>query len=178
MTDNELMAELVGTIKDGFPIYSMPEPNQVRQSYQPKSHGTPSPPFVYIHRISSHRYGFQSSRSMDMLGEQIETETQTIEKVFQIGGEALEETPTLAELTAYDYVENTSIILNSQYARERLKLAGICLLRITDIRNPYFMNERERYQQDPSFDFTVIYTQTRSRIIPSIESIDGTIQGV
>ena len=42
MTDNQAIAELISIINDGYAAYSLPAPNQIRQAYQPKSHGTPS----------------------------------------------------------------------------------------------------------------------------------------
>jgi hypothetical protein len=54
------------------------------------------------------------------------------------------------------------IMQGSQFI-EALKAQGFGIMRITDLRNPYFKDERDQFQASPSFDFTLSYNRTLVR---------------
>jgi hypothetical protein len=59
-----------------------------------------------------------------------------------------------------------------------LQVAGVALLKISDIRNPYFKDDRDQFQASPSFDFTLIYNRSLIRDGQAIESIEFNIDRV
>ena len=62
-------------------------------------------------------------------------------------------------------------ILQSQTAIDSFEAVNVGILRIQQLRNPYFSDDRERYEASPSFDFTLTHHQT---IITSVAVITST----
>jgi hypothetical protein len=75
-------------------------------------------------------------------------------------------------LTASDVLDITAGILGSDACRAALQAQGVGILRITDVRNPYFTNEGNRFEADPSFDVVFCHTRTLESIVPKVETYD------
>lgn len=170
MKDNQLMALLVATIGAGLAARGLPAP--VLQSYQPEQEGTePTGPAVYLHRIGSKAYGFLGRRTVAgpaPAGQVNHRENQYWERSFQV--DALAELPAddVTSPTAFDYIVATKAVLTSDAGRLALKAGGVGILRVTDVREQYIKNDRDRYQLAPSFDFTVTYQDVMESVEPAI----------
>lgn len=180
MTENQLILLFLpiinaGLIADGF--LNVP----VKRANQPTQQGANSGNTVYFYPIANRRYGylgrFYNWDSVHSV--MVHDETQYMESSFQIST-LVRQYPTQPALyTAYDLAYEVSSILQSDATIVTLNNAGVGILRITDIRQPYFVDDRDNFEASPSFDFTLTYQNDRVMNTPVIQlPIALDIQGV
>jgi len=173
MLDNELIQIfrpliIAGLTARGFNGVS------VVQAYQPTQQGINTGPTVYFFKVGDHRYGYLHRKDEWDPDEEkiIHTETQLYETTFQISALVTSNPSNINTYTASDLVNTVSAILQSDATLDALQDAGAPILRITDIRNPYFTDDRDRFEENPSFDFILIHEQVSITETPVIESIE------
>lgn len=182
MTANETLALIISTISTmmtqvGYPI-------SVQSAYQPTQQGTQFSPFIAINYVSGRRYGYpqvtekvvidNTNGSMSM--ERIET--YWLEEVYQITAYAIASPNDIASPTAYTYATRAAAILQSAQARTILLNNGAGFIRISEIRTPFFDDERGRNEMSPSFDFTVSRQEQLIYSVPIVTALDVNLQRV
>lgn len=179
MTDNDLIRLFLpiinaGLLADGYTNVV------VKQANQPTQQGINTGPTVYFFKIGNKRYGFlgrldewDSDNS-----EMVHTETQYYETTFQISALVLQNVHNTSTYTASDLVNEVASIMQSDAARDIMIASGVGILRVTDIVNPYFVDDRDNFEASPSFDFTLTYQQTRVSVNPAIDDIELNINRV
>ncbi len=148
----------------------------INRSYEPRQRSENRQDSVYIHKVSSRRYGFQGEKFLPDTEELVET--WILESVYQISSNVEENPADVNERTAFDIADSMAAFFNSRATRRTLNQAGLNILRITDIRTPYFKNEQDRFEASPSFDFTISYNQTNTIEVPTINEFVSGIQRV
>lgn len=179
MLDNQLIKIFYPIIKQGFIDFGLGSVI-VRQSYQPTQQGTETTPSVYFFKVSDKRYGSPAKDSFydSGLDEQKQVYRQLYETTFQISALAAQDPKDTNSLTASDLVNITSEILQLDSTIEELKDNDVGILRITDIRNPIFTDDRDQFEESPSFDFTLRHFQDREFTIDYVSTIEGQIYNV
>lgn len=181
--DNQLFALLISTIEAAQPSVGIPNVSgkpgvPVVQNYQPTAEGVSSGPFAYITIISRRRYGSPGRKDLWIPpvdpdpGKETHTETQILETTFQIGA-LVPQTPPSSDITsptALDIVTLLSAIMQSTATIAILQENDIGILRVTDIRNPKFLDDKERWEAAPSFDFTLAHKLIVTTEIDVLES--------
>jgi len=144
------------------------------RSYQPTSQGAASPISVAMNSISSKRYGFRKAQDVwNPANDNFDhIEQQQMETTFQMNCWSLESPNDLTQLTAQDILYIISSTLQSVATINTLAPLDMGILRITDIRNPYFENDQSDFQSSPSFDFTVTHKHTTITSTPKVEFVD------
>jgi hypothetical protein len=154
---------------------SYPATVAIKRAYQPTQQRTPAGLFAYVFQINNKRYGWQSSsdeyNETDKL--MVHTEKYIIEKTLQISAQSITEID--AEYTAGDVAESLAAHINSSAIIERFELLKIGILRVTNVRHPHFINDRDRYEGDPSFDFVITYRQEIETTGTSVDNINGEV---
>jgi hypothetical protein len=175
MTDNDLIALFTGIIITGLAARgysSVP----VIAAYQPTLQGVNESPTVFFSKVGDRRYGFLESENNfnESDEEMVKTETQLYETTFNIQVWAIQNPATPSAPTASDLANTVAMILQCYVGRTALLAAGVGILRITDIRNPYFVDDKEIFEANANFDFTLTHKQTNSSIVsvvvPPIQS--------
>ncbi len=69
-------------------------------------------------------------------------------------------------------------IIQSDSARKTLLMQGVGILRVTDVRNPYFTDDKDNFEASPSFDFVLTHRQTRMSTDPIIDTYQADITNV
>ena len=69
-------------------------------------------------------------------------------------------------------------LLQSYDAIRRLRSNGLSVERVTDVRPSYFINDKDRNESSPSFDFTVSYKHEYVKSINTVTGVKETTQGV
>ena len=87
---------------------------------------------------------------------------------FQVNALATQDPRKIDQLTASDLIESAADVLQSEDTIRALIASRIRMEHITAVREIYFLDDRERHEQNPSFDFTVTYMITRSSIVPPV----------
>jgi len=72
--------------------------------------------------------------------------------------------------TASDLINEVACILQSDTALALLNAQNVGVLRITNITNPYFTDDRDNFEALPSFDFTLLYLNNRLSVTPSVDT--------
>lgn len=178
MRDNELIRVFLPIIRNGLEDAGFINVG-VQSAYQPTMQSINTNPTVFFYKIGDHRYGFvrRDDKWDADLQEMIHTEEQWYETTFQVSALVIAQ-PTAPSYTASDLVNETAAILQSSVALNTFKANNMGILRITDIRNPYFTDDRDRYEASPSFDFILTHSQTRISTTPVISSYEFNIYRV
>lgn len=133
----------------------------VQQTYQPTQQGVPLKPTVALHTIDSQRYGFpEDSCYYDQQQDAIvRRESYWLERTYQVDGYSIQSPETPSNPTAFDLVDTVAAILQTGSVVEFLQAQGFGILRVQPLRVIYFVDDRGRHEQIPSFDFTLTYQQ-------------------
>ena len=169
MTDNSLIQLFLpiinaGLIADGFLDVT------VKQSNQPTMQGINKNGTVYFFKVANKRYGFLKRLDVwNTVSMQFDhAEQQYYETTFQISALVLQSPKNTSLPTASDLVNEVSSIMQSDNTRAILNASKVGILRISEISNPYFMDDRENFEATPSFDFVLTYLNTRMSVTPLI----------
>ncbi len=162
MTDNELIQIFLpiitaGLTADGFTGVTTIAANQ------PTQQGIPTGPTVYFYKVADRRYGFlQRTDVWDaMTSTMIHTEFQPYETTFQISTLVLQSPLTPNAYTASDLASEVAAIMQSDNTREILYNNDIGILRVTDISNGYFVDDKDNFEASPNFDFVLTHFRER-----------------
>lgn len=172
MNDNDIFKLVIGIINTALTAQAVTA--LVKQSYQPRQQGVPTENTVFIQKISNKRVGFLARDDIwDMDTELfVHTEKQWIEATYQITALAIQDPNDSTLLTASDLANVVAQIMQTDATLLALRAQNVGILRVTDVRNPFFTDDRERFEASPSFDFTVTYEQVYISETPVIESTE------
>lgn len=170
-TDNQIIQIFLpiiqqGLIDDGFTGIT------VKQSNQPTQQGIPATPTVYFLKVANRRYGFLGRLDKWVNLVMSHHETQYMEITFQVMALVLQFPITPNQYTASDLINEVASIMQSDKTRDILNNNGIGILRVTDISNPYFVDDRDQFEASPSFDFTLTYQDDRVSEIAIVDEYD------
>ena len=173
MLDNVIFKELIQEIKTGLTSLGLPSVG-VKRSYQPTQQGTNSAATVYVFKLFDERMG--SAAVMDIWDEdnqeEVHTETQQYVTHYQVSALVRENPADTTGLTASDLCNYVSAILQSRSSISALQSKGLGVLKVNQIRNPYFVDDKGQNEASPSFDFQLTHKQVIITRTPVFESID------
>jgi hypothetical protein len=168
-SDNQLVQLFLpiitaGLIVDGFTNVT------VKQSNQPTQQGINTNPTVYFFKVNNKRYGYLGREDVWNGTSMVHTELQYFETIFQMSALVLQEPKYPALPTASDLVNEVASIMQSDNTRVILNASGVGILRVSEVLNPYFVDDRDNFEASPSFDFTLVYENTRLSTTPIINT--------
>ena len=178
MTNNEVWIILIGVIEIGLTDMSINA--SVQQDYQPTQQGAPSSPFVALHNITNNRYGFKKNKTVYDADDDNLKQTQGVvmQRTYQVSAYAIEDPSDDEAVTAYDIVESVSSIMQSEKTQDALLANGISIFRVTDIRSPFFTDDKDRNEAAPSFDFVISYSQETITVANEVSTFEEDIHSV
>ena|ERR1700722_7123100 len=176
MLDNQLIKIFLPIIQNGLIDFGLTNVI-VRQSNQPTQQGANSGQVVYFYKIGDYRYGFPGYHTYFDLNNLLMKQTylQHYETTWQINAMAIQDPSNVDSLTASDLVNIVSEILQQDSTVIQFANNDIGILRITDVRNPYFVDDKDNFEASPSFDFTLSHKQIKETIIPIISETQAKI---
>ncbi len=179
MRDNELIRVFLPIIQNGLISYGYTNVT-VKQSNQPTQQGINTNPTVYFFKIGDHRYGYLTriDEPNPPEIEMIHTEIQLYETTFQLSSLVLQNPKTPYSFTASDLVNDVAAILQSEKTVEELKSKDVAILRIQNISNPYFLDDRDNFEASPFFEFTLTHRQVKISTIPKISSVEYDVYSI
>lgn len=159
MLDNELISLLISIINAGLTLRSV-SGVKTFQAYQPTQQGIIETQTVLISKLADYRRG--SPERIDLWDSinnvMIHTELQVYETHYQIGS-LYPQNPKINTLTASDLLNTVAQILQSNDCIDQLFSNDVQILRITDVRNPYFKDDRDLFEMSPSMDIALTHKQ-------------------
>lgn len=179
MKDNELIRLILETIKESLPAYGL-ESLAVKQSYQPTAQGANTGNTAYLFKLFDKRYGFVEKLDFWDTAKQamIHRESQWYETTFQISCLAIQNPANLYSLTSADIANKLCSIVQSDFALKSLRDKGVSVLRVTEVRNPYFVDDRETFESHSNFDFILTHEMVMETQSPTIETTEFNIARV
>lgn len=135
--------------------------------------GRPSGPAVLFQKVGGdRRYGWVKREDVpdpDEPTQMIHRETQFYESTYQFEavGPPAQPGVTLPTATPSDLVNLTAGIVQSDAFMAALRLAGLAVLRVTQVRNPFMQNDRDQFEAVPSFDLVVTHEQIMLSTTPA-----------
>lgn len=176
-TEKELFGRVKAALDAGFTAQGLPV--IVKQAWQPTQQGTPTAPTVFMTLVSHRRYG--STRFSDEYippvppateGIMRHSEEQMYETMFQLNGLSIQDPTNANQLTAGDLINIAAFIMQSEVTRASLRAQGIGIERITDVRNPKFSDDRDRFEASPSLDFVLVHKWIVTSEVPVLQSTE------
>jgi hypothetical protein len=177
MNDNALFILIRSIITNGLVAGGITDA-EVSRGYQPDQQGADSGKNVYLHKISDHRHGFPFKRDKWETDTMVHTESVIMETTFQVDARFIADPSDINALTASDIVNMVAMILQSDIALATLKAQNVGIYRISSIREPYIINDYDRNESSPSFDFTLTHTRSTISETPILETIEPDIYRV
>lgn len=139
---------------------------EIAQNNQPRSAGRPASAAILLELIGNRRYGHVKREDVpdpDDVTQMIHRETQIYEATIQVNGLAKPPPAQGAvdpdEPSALDWTDRAAAALQSDVAIVALAALDLGVLRVMNVRNPKFRNDREQYEASPSFDFILTHKQ-------------------
>jgi hypothetical protein len=155
------------------------------QKNQPTQEGIPTQNAVFFEKLFDNEYGWPG-----MSGEYVaptppvaqgsynKAEKQWVETTFQVSALAIQDPSNLNVPTASDIVNFVKRYINSRPVIYALKSSGVSILRIGQIRNPYFADDRDLYEANPNFDVILQHNGSLNWSVPATNIVQGqTVEG-
>jgi hypothetical protein len=173
ITEGQVYTAILATIRAGLLSRAITDPIAVKQWYQPRTQGAPTGMAILFSNLANPRYGFlgRFDEWDRTAGVERHTEIQANEYRFQCTAQSppLPPPAPLNSYTAGDLVRLAATILASDAGRMRLQTAGFGIERITQVRQPYFQDEKGQFEAVPSFDFTLAFNQVEVTQSPVVD---------
>ena len=173
MNDNDLIKLFRPIIRDGLLAQNYPNV-KILQSNQPTQQGVTTTPTLYFFKVMDHLRG--SPQRKDVYDSSIQamrhTDVQVYETTFQISALVTQDPADTNQITASDLVNVVAAILQSDYAIAQLLTQNVQILKIMDVRNPYFVDDRDRFESFASFDFILTYERNLRSTTPIVQKIE------
>jgi hypothetical protein len=158
MTDNQLFAFVKRLIESRLTARGLAG-FVIARAYQPDQQGANTAPTIYLFKVGpDRRFGSpRAGYAWDALaGSMVATETQVYESTFQASIDMLESTDPEG-LTPSDAINAVAAIMQSDTAVAELQAGGVGVLRVSQVLNPYNVNDRDQFDANSSFDFVLSY---------------------
>ena len=109
------------------------------RNYQPTQQGAYTTPTVYFFKITDRRYGHTKRRDAwnALTGMFDHVEVQKYESTYQFSAQVPQDPAATSALTESDVLNLVSSIMQSDAILSAFQAAGVGILRVTDVRNPY-----------------------------------------
>lgn len=173
MNDNTLIKILRERIQHSLESVGMADV-PVIQKPQPEQQGVKTETAVYFQKMFDRRYGIKgvSSTYDEVSGDFEKTETQVIDITFQV---SVLIPPTYSEdaLTALDVVNAVAMGLASRPSVREYVKNGFNVLKITDVTNPVFTDDRFQFEFMPSFDIVFVASRQYNSRVPKVDKYRG-----
>lgn len=173
MTDNGLIALFTSQIDAA--LANAGWTFNVIQKDQPTQQGQPSAGAVYFQKLFDHPYGSPmiSKVSNYPVMTFTETESQWYETTFQVSALVTQDPTNLSLPTASDVANYVKMYIATRSARAVLMAQNVGMHRITEVRNPPFQDDRERYEYQPNFDVVLTHIRPIDIVVPGTNIVKG-----
>ncbi len=178
MNDKQVLVILIGIIRAALNNQGITDIDILR-GFQTRQQGVPERGVIYIHKISTQRYGHPEEVNAYNSGNDNIDQSSRFWKTpaWQFSIRKQESTDVDA-MTAGDLADIVSDIMQLPSTRDALLLSGIGLERVLQIRNMYEVNEKDRNEHIPNFDVTLSYNRVYESTVIAVDDIEHNISRV
>lgn len=169
MTENEVWAILFEQIGVGLTERDITA--TVQQGYQPTQQGVQTTAQVSLSPITGRRYGSPMNQSA-LVGEDMkQTQGYWLERTYQVNALSIQDPTDIDAPTPFDILAAVAETLQSESTRAAMMAEGIGILRVQDMRPPFIVDDRDRNESVPNFDFTITYFNSRTTNAAPVDEI-------
>ena len=174
INDNEIIAQIITALGAGLAANGYPSPN-IKQSFQPTQQGADNIAW-YINKVATHKYGFTGTKqAFNAANNNFDvTEGRILERTFQVTAYNKQDAADWQQPTAFDMADVAAAVMQSAAVIAALRAQNLYMLRITDVREPYFVDDSGQNQTSPSFDFTLVYNKEISSTVARVTRVSDT----
>jgi len=179
MTENEQYKILLPLIRGGLALRGVQNAT-VFQGYQPTQQGAPSGAFVYLFKLPEVPRGqvYRDTVYEQASGTMVDKEIQKYEVSYQVNTQFIQDPKNTSTLTAGDLLKKVHQVMQSSATISTLLASGIGILRVNELRNTPFVNDKNRHEFNGSFDFTITYDELWVGTAPVVETFEYNINRV
>jgi hypothetical protein len=178
MIDNQIIVVLTNQIDAA--IANAGWDYLISQKDQPEQEGTPTQGTVFFERVGDHRYGHPIFKEVyqPLTDDFAEFSNQLMETTFQISALIPQSPEDLTLPTAADVADYVCQYLQSRSTIRHFKQFNVSMLRVTEVRTPFIILDRDRYEGHPNFDIVLQHSRLLTFTVPAASSIVGAPSGV
>ena len=174
MNDKQLAALFMAQLLPAIQAASGLAGVKLARNFQPWQQGANSSPYAYFYKVGDHRHG--SPQRKDVFDAQANafthTEIQQYESTYQFSAWVPQDPKDVTGLTESDILNVVSGIMQSDALLAAFRAQGVGILRVTDVRNPYIVDDHDQFEAVPSFDVTLTHKRTSVSTIPAVAAYD------
>lgn len=180
MNDKEInalfMAKLFPAMQAQPDLYGV----KLARNFQQTQQGAASNPYVYFVKIFDHRYGHVERREIwdNDAGDFRHEESQQYETTYQFSAWVPQDSKDVTSLTESDILNLVSGIMQSDALINAFRAAGAGILRVTDVSNPYIVDDRDRFEAVPTFDIVLTHKRIIASTTPAVVAYEANINRV
>lgn len=177
MNDRQLaelfMAELLPRVQAAQGLQAV----KMARNFQNRQHGANVAPYVYFFKIGDRRHGHPQRKDVwDAQTERFDhTETQVYETTFQFSAWVPQPDNDPAALSESDVLNVVSCIIQGEAVLAAFEAQGVGVLRVTEVRNPQIVDERDQFAAVPTFDVTLTHKRTLVSTLPAVATIEANL---
>lgn len=175
MNDKQMAALFMAQLLPAMQATSGLAGVKLARNFQPRQQGANSSPYVYFVKVGDHRYG--SPQRKGVLDSQANTfthtEIQLYESTYQFSAWVPQDPKDVTSLSESDILNTVSGIIQSDAMLSAFNAAGVGILRVTDVRNPYIVDDHDQFEAVPSFDVTLTHKRTNVSTIPAVVTYES-----
>lgn len=176
MLDNQLIKLMGAGILQLFPKRGL-DGYKLKRNYQPRQQGRPNDPTVYMLKTLDNRYGFRTaSKKWDITaGAIVRTEKQIVQSTFTFACTVNIDPDDTAQLSHSDILKKVASLIASPDFIAYLLAGGAQVMRILDIKNVPYENDKGQFEDNPTFDVIITHTDTFIDGVPLVTKVSGSI---
>lgn len=180
MNDRQIAALLMTHVKGAMAASPDLVDVLLVRNFQSRQQGAASGPAVYFVKIGDNRYGHVERKDVynETSGAMDHIEKQAYLSTWQFSAWIPQTPADITALTESDVLNLVSGIIQSDNVLEALRGAGLGVLRVTEVRNPYLIDDRDTFEATPSFDVTFSHSRVTTSTVPTVTTYDASIHRV
>lgn len=180
MNDKQMAALIMAQVLPLVQATSGLETVKMARNFQPRQQGAPSGPYVYFIKLSDHRHGSPERRDVwdEDAGAFVHTETQRYETTLQFMALVPQDPKATTGLTESDILNAVSGIMQSDAIISAFQAQEVGILRVTEVRNPYIVDDRDQFEATPSFDVVLTHTRQRVTALPAVVTYQANVSRI
>lgn len=180
MTDNQMAALFMAQVLPAMQAQTSLAGVALAQNFQRRAQGASSTSIVYFFKVADRRYGWTGRRDdYDVpSGEFAHTDSQQYETTYQFSALVPQDPSNVASLTESDVLNMVSSIMQTDALLSAFRAAGVGVQRITDVRNPFIVDDRDRFEAVPSFDIVLTHYRDIVSTVGEVTTYDAELHRV
>jgi hypothetical protein len=174
MNDKQMAALFMAQVLPAMQATAGLETVKLARNFQSRQQGANSAAYCYFFKIGDHRHGSpqRQERYDTQAAAFVHTEIQQYETTYQFSAWVPQDPANTTELTESDILNAVSSIMQSEAILSAFQAQEVGILRVTDVRNPYIVDDRDRFEAVPTFDVVLTHKRQRVTTLPAVVAYD------